>query len=118
MARVFAVMQGVCEVEPFRGTSSIGARNLSPVTKLMVSTGAVSRYKVYRSQKFITVQELVCRQLRALPAVALAKAGVRVHRKLRSCLGAGARAKTVTNNLPLLTVLPLVFYLIIFRRAI
>jgi hypothetical protein len=35
----------------------------------------------------------------------MAAARVRVHRKLRICLGAGAKAKSVTNNLPLLTVL-------------
>ena len=52
------------ELEPFRGTSVIGARNLSPVTKLLASTGAVSRYNVGRSQRFVTVQELNCEQLR------------------------------------------------------
>ena len=36
-----------------RGTSLIGAANLSPVTKLVAGTGAVSRYKLFRSQKFI-----------------------------------------------------------------
>jgi len=38
-----------------RGTSMTGAANLSPVTKLMVTTGAVSRYKVDRSQKTVKV---------------------------------------------------------------
>jgi len=33
-----------------RGTSLIGAVNLSPITKLVVSTGAVSRYNVERSK--------------------------------------------------------------------
>jgi len=33
-----------------RGTSLIGAANLSPVTKLVAGTGAVSRYNVERSQ--------------------------------------------------------------------
>jgi hypothetical protein len=46
------------ELEPFRGTRYIGARNLSPVTKLMAGTGAVSRYNLYRSQKIIKVQKL------------------------------------------------------------
>ena len=30
------------ELEPFRGTKYFGARNLSPVTKLMASTGAIA----------------------------------------------------------------------------
>jgi len=41
-----------------RGTMLIGATNLSPVTMLVGSTGAVSRYKLSRSQKFITVLDL------------------------------------------------------------
>jgi hypothetical protein len=45
------------ELEPLRGTSSIGAAKLSPVTNLVVSTGSVSRYKLYWSQRFIKVQE-------------------------------------------------------------
>jgi hypothetical protein len=52
------------ELEPLRGTNFIGARDLSPVTKLLECTGAVSRYKLFRSQRFITVQELGCVQLR------------------------------------------------------
>jgi hypothetical protein len=39
-----------------RGTSLIEAANLSPVTKLGEGTGAVSRYKLSRSQKFVTAQ--------------------------------------------------------------
>src|SRR4030043_205253 len=54
-----------------RGTILIGAANLSPVTKLVAGTDAVSRYKLSRSQKFITVQEFNCVQLRALPDEAL-----------------------------------------------
>ena len=38
-----------------RGTSLIGAENLSPVTKLVGCTGAVSRYNVDRSQKTVKV---------------------------------------------------------------
>ncbi len=38
-----------------RGTILIGAANLSPVTNLVGSTGAVSRYKVDRSQKTVKV---------------------------------------------------------------
>ena len=46
------------ELYEFRGTSLIGAANLSPVTKLVAGTGAVSRYKLSRSQKSVKVQEL------------------------------------------------------------
>jgi hypothetical protein len=38
-----------------RGTRLNGAANLSPVTKLGEGTGAVSRYKVDRSQKTVKV---------------------------------------------------------------
>ena len=37
------------------GTSLIGAANLSPVTKLVGSTGAVSRYNLSRSKKSVKV---------------------------------------------------------------
>ena len=78
-----------------RGTSLIGAANLSPVTKLVAGTGAVSRYKLSRSQKFITVQDLNCVQMRV--------SGCNNHYKF--VLSAGAKAKSVTNNLPILSVL-------------
>jgi hypothetical protein len=52
-----------CELYECRGTSLIGAANLSPVTKLVAGTGAVSRYKLSRSQKFITVQDFNCVQM-------------------------------------------------------
>ena len=42
------------------GTSLIGAVNLSPVTNLVAGTGAVSRYKLSRSQKLVKVQEFNC----------------------------------------------------------
>jgi hypothetical protein len=44
----------------YRGTSLIGAANLSLGTKLVACTGAVSRYKLSRSQKFVKVQDLNC----------------------------------------------------------
>ena len=45
-----------------RGTSFIGAGNLSRYRIFVGSTGAVSRYNLSRSQKFITVQDLIaCR---------------------------------------------------------
>ena len=82
------------ELEPFRGTSFIGAAKLSPVTKLFASIGAVSRYKLYRSQRIITVQELGCEQMSV--------SGCRAIRNLSRCRG---KAKTVTNLFTLLTVL-------------
>jgi hypothetical protein len=81
-----------------RVTSFIGATNLSPVAKLFAGTGAVSRYKVERSQKFITVQDLNC--------VQMSVSGCNNHYKF--ILSAGTKAKSVTNNLPILSVLCLV----------
>jgi len=78
-----------------RGTSLIEAANLSPVTNLLVGTGAVSRYKLSRSRKFIMVQDFNCVQMRV--------SGCKNHYKF--VLNAGAKAKSVTNNLPILSVL-------------
>ena len=36
----------------------IGVTNLSPVTKFVESTGAVSRYKIDRSQELVKVQDI------------------------------------------------------------
>ncbi len=83
-----------------RGTSLIGAANLSPVTKLVAGTGAVSRYKLSRSQKFVKVQDFNCGQMRV--------SGCKNHYK--AVLGAGAKAKSVTNNLPILSVLCVVLF--------
>ena len=83
-----------------RGTILIGAANLSPVTNLVAGTGAVSRYKLSRSQKFVKVQDLNCGQMRV--------SGCNNHYKF--VLSAGAKAKSVTNNLPILSVLQLAFY--------
>ena len=82
------------ELEPLRGTGFIGAAKLSPVTKLVAGTGAVSRYNDSRSQRFITVQELGCEQMSV--------SGCRAIRNLSRCRG---KAKTVTNLFTLLTVL-------------
>ena len=60
-----------------------------------MGTGAVSRYKLSRSQKSVTVQDLNCVQMRV--------SGCNYHYEF--VLGAGAKAKTVTNNLPILSVL-------------
>ena len=78
-----------------RGTSLIVAANLSPVTKLVAGTSAVSRYKLSRRQKFITVQIFKCEQMSV--------SGCKNHYEF--VLGAGVKAKTVTNNLPILSVL-------------
>ena len=82
-----------------RGTSLIGVANLSPVRKLVAGTGAVLRYKLSRSQKFITVQDFNCVRMRV--------SGCNNHYKF--VLGAGAKAKSVTNNLPILSVLAAAF---------
>jgi hypothetical protein len=58
----------------------------------------VSRYKLSRSQKFVTVQKLNWEQM--------SESGCNGHYEI--VLGAGAKAKTVTNNLPLLSVLAFV----------
>jgi len=78
-----------------RGTSLIGAVNLSPVTMLVAGTGAVSRYNLSRSQKSVTVRDFNCGQMSV--------SGRNNHYKF--VLGAGAKAKTVTSNLPILSVL-------------
>jgi hypothetical protein len=91
-----------------RGTSKIGAGKLSRYRIFVGRTGAVSRNKLSRSQKTVTVQDLDCVQMRV--------SGCKNHYKF--VLGAGTKAKTVTNNLPILSVLPLVFFKIIFLRAI
>jgi len=98
MARVFAVqVQILPKCWRDRGTRLIGTTSLSPVTKLVAGTGAASRWKLSRSQKFITTQDLNCEQMRV--------SGCKNHYKF--VLGAGAKAKTVTNNLPILSVLGL-----------
>jgi hypothetical protein len=78
-----------------RGTRLIGAANLSPVTKLFAGTGAVSRYKLSRSQKIVMVQDFNCGHM--------CVSGCKNHYKF--VLRAGAKAKSVTNNLPILSVL-------------
>jgi hypothetical protein len=78
-----------------RGTNLIGAANLSPVTKLGEGTGAVSRYKLSRSQIIVKVQDFNWVQMRV--------SWCNGHYEF--VLGAGAKAKSVTNNLPLLSVL-------------
>jgi hypothetical protein len=81
-----------------RGTTLIGAANLSPVTKLIAGTGSVSRYKLSRSQEFITVQDF--------NGVQISVSKCNYH--YESVLGAEVKTKSVTNNLPLLYVLAIV----------
>ena len=78
-----------------RGTSLIGAGILSRYRMFVKCTGAVSRYNLSRSQKSVTVQDLNCGQMRV--------SGCKNHYEF--VLGAGAKAKTMTNNLPILSVL-------------
>jgi hypothetical protein len=77
----------------------IGAANLSPVTKLVAGTGAVSRYKFDRSQKIVKVQDF--------DSVQMSVSGCNGHYEF--VLSAGAKAKSMTNNLPILSVLANVF---------
>jgi len=78
-----------------RDTSLIGASKLSRYRIFVRGTGAVSRYKLSRSQKSVTVQDLNCGQM--------CVSGCKNHYKF--VLGAGVEAKTMTNNLPILSVL-------------
>ena len=101
MARVFAVMvQSFIEHYACRGTSLISGTDLSRCNKCYkMGTGAVSRYKLSRSQKSVTVQDFNCVQMRALTAVASAKAGVRVQRPLQICLGCRSKSKNCDKQL-------------------
>ena len=78
-----------------RGTMFIGAANLSPVTKLVAGTCAVSRYKLSRNQKSVKVQDFNCGQMRVS----------RCNSHYKTVQGARAKAKSVTSNLPILCVL-------------
>ena len=84
-----------CELYECRGTILIGAARLSPVTKLVAGTSAVSRYKLSRSQKLVMVQDLNYGQMRVS----------RCSNHYKFVLSAGVKAKSVTNNLPILSVL-------------
>jgi hypothetical protein len=89
-----------------RGTSLISETDLSRCNKCYkVCTCAVSRYKFDRSQKSVTVQDLNCVQMRV--------SGCKNYYKF--VLGVGVKAKTVTNNLPILSVLAFVHILKLAR---
>jgi hypothetical protein len=64
-----------------------------------MGTCAVSRYKYYRSQEPVTVQDYNCGQMRALSAVASAEAGVRVQEPLQSCLECRSKSKNCDEQL-------------------
>ena len=85
---------------------------------------ARSRYKVYRSREFIpsykgwrrhwrsvgvqfVSEQEICQGILDFNCVQMRVSGCRNHYKF--VLGAGAKAKTVTNNLPILSVLAKVF---------
>jgi hypothetical protein len=55
MAHFLPSGYNLSELYECRGTRLIGVANLSPVTKLIAGTGAVSRYKFDRSQKTVKV---------------------------------------------------------------
>ena len=69
-----------------------------------MGTGAVSRYKLSRSQNFVIVQEL--------NKVQMSVSGFSGH--YESDLVAVAKAKTVTNNLPILSVLATEYFNMLF----
>jgi hypothetical protein len=70
-------------------------RNYHQLQNLVACTGAVSRYNVDRSQKLVKVQDFSCGQMRV--------SGCKNHYEF--VLSAGVKAKSVTNNLPILSVL-------------
>jgi len=72
------------------GTSFIGTANISPVTKLVAGTGAVSRYKLSRSQKLVKVQDFNCVQMRV--------SGCNSHYKF--VLSAGAKVEERSDEIP------------------
>jgi len=92
------------ELYACRGTRLIGAASLSPFTKLVAGTGAVSRYNLSRSQKAVMVQDFNCGQMRV--------SGCKNHYDF--VLRAGTKAKSVTNNLPILSVLAVVIIKFLF----
>ena len=79
-----------------RGTRLLAGRLVVSAAEIReMGTGAVSRYNLSRSQNFVMVQNLNC--------VQMSVSGFSSHNEFVK--GAGAKAKTVTNNLPLLSVL-------------
>jgi len=86
-----------------RGTNMIGAANLSPVTNLVAGTGP--EYSGVQTFSKAVIYHGIGFKLRA-------DARIRVQQQLQiclecrsTCLPAGRKAKSVTNNLPILSVL-------------
>ncbi len=77
------------ELYACRGTMLIGAANLSPVTRLVAGTGAVSRYKLSRSQKSVKVQDFNCGQMHV--------SGCNNHYEI--CLGCRSKSKKCDKQL-------------------
>ena len=98
MACVFAV-----QVQSWLNITRVAVQTFKATEKLswycyfINSTGAVSRYNLSRSQKLVKVQKFDCEYWRE----------VQVPRSAGIVLVAGAKAKTMTNNLPILSVLGL-----------
>ena len=83
-----------------RDTSLTGARKLSLCRIFFKSTRAVSRYKFDQSQKTVTVQDFYYGQMSV--------SGSKNHYPFVQ--SAGVEAKTVTSNLPILSVLGYVIF--------
>ena len=84
-----------------RGTRFLSGRELLQVQKFDKWALAQCRgTKLSRRQKLVMVQDFNC--------VQMCVSGCNNHYKF--VLGAGAKAKTVTNNLPILSVLSAAFY--------
>ena len=119
MARVFAVMVQILLTSGVSPYKSDRSRLICPrLQDFVAGTGAVSRYRLSRSQKLVKVQDLNCVQMR-VPALTLRskRHGSGCNNHYDFVLSAGAKveelatkprfggAKTVTNNLPILSVL-------------
>jgi hypothetical protein len=74
----------------------------------MAGTSAVSLYNLSRSLEFIKVQDFNCGQMRV--------SGCKTHYKF--VLRAVAKAKSVTNNLPILSVLATGIYSVLMNLPI
>ena len=101
MACVFAV-----RVQSWLNITRVAVQTFKVTGKLsrccyfLNSTGAVSRYKLERSRKLVKVQKFIYEHW----------CEVRVPRSAGSVLVAKAKAKTMTNKCPLLSVLAAAFF--------
>jgi len=69
------------------------------------STGQSPGTRQLAGQKAVTMQDLNCVQIRALPTVAERRWVSGRMNRYKFVLSAGAKAKSVTSNLPILSVL-------------